>query len=118
MDNYNITRKRWTDQEREALREFYPDREVPIQAISEVLGRTEASIKSMAWYLKIKRQDGVANGKQWTEQDREILRKHYPNWTISIGEIGKKLGRTNASVRSMARYSGLKRHIPDVGGIL
>ena len=118
MDNYNITRKSWTDQEREALRELYPDLGVPIWVISDALDRTEASIKSMAWYLKIKRQCGAANGEAWTDQDREILRKHYPDWTISIGEIAEKLNRTNASVRSMARYLGLKRHIPDMEGIL
>ena len=60
---------------------------------------------------------GYTHGKHWTQQDKETLREQYPNWKVSVEEMAEIFGRTQASVRGMARYLGLKRPVPDVEGL-
>lgn len=47
------------------------------------------------------------NGKKWTDEDRDILRRAYP--MTSSGDIARKLGRSVRSVYTQAQIMGLRK---------
>lgn len=56
------------------------------------------------------------NGKQWTDEDRDVLRRAYP--MTSSGEIARQLGRSIRSVYQQARLMGLRKSeafLSDIG---
>lgn len=55
-------------------------------------------------------------GKEWTDEDRDILRRVYP--MTSSGDIAMKLGRSVRSVYTQARIMGLRKSeafLSDIG---
>ena len=47
-----------------------------------------------------------SNKNLWTQEDDNFVRTHYK--TLTDGEIGKRLGRSNQAVGKRALYLGLR----------
>lgn len=95
---------KWTDVEIAILRTEY-EKHTPTKQISDVLGRTERSVRSKASAL------GIANNKFFTEVEIEYIKRNYNG--SNLKQIAQKLGRMDNcnNVCRAARRLGLTNQI-------
>ena len=69
---------RWTEEERQAIREHFPSHGTRWDGWSELLNdRTPEAIQRMAGLLGVYREDGTG-GRGWTADEDQALRDHFP----------------------------------------
>jgi hypothetical protein len=91
--------KRWSEEEKEYLRQRYHD--TSVDQIAATFGRTASMIHGMAQRLKLIRR------KRWTAGDIDLLKQHYH--TLPNAQIAKMLNRTPQAVQLKAWGLGLAR---------
>ncbi|MCZ7615617.1 MAG: hypothetical protein M5T52_19235 [Ignavibacteriaceae bacterium] len=95
--------EKWSDSEKNLLRELYPDRSNSIEDISKKLNRTRYGILQQSQVLGLSRP---RHQHEWSKNERGYLLKNYK--TKSYGEMAKDLGMTYSSIAHKISRLGLK----------
>lgn len=90
----------WTEDEEAILRKHYVAGAGIDRLLTLLPGRQANAI-----FLKAERL-GLTSGRYWREEEIQILRDYYPQYGTAIAE--SRLGRTETSVKIMARRLGIK----------
>ncbi len=77
-----------------------------LSRVGEILGRSRPCIASKLNYIKTKGTTQVRKRRQWSKEDRETLRRMWPDHTKQ--EVATALGRNVSHVVDYARYMGLR----------
>ena len=97
---------RWSPADDAVLRAEYP--RCTSQKIGIALGRSAASVRARARYLKLDGTSRIGKSqhrKRWTESENAYLREHYVTQTAET--IAKALKRTAPSIQYRAKSLGL-----------
>lgn len=95
---------KWTQRELKILKRYFPNTKTSI--VAEKLNSSTIRVSHKAQKLGIKKAPGFWF---WTEAEKELLRKIYPNLRYSRTDIAGRIGRNITSVRAMAQVMGLRR---------
>jgi hypothetical protein len=99
-----ISDQDWTESETATLRENYEA--LGYKGVSDLLGRSLASVRNKAEDLKLRRNSGY---KRWTAEADELMLAHYPT-AMPLRELAALLGRTKVSdLVKRARKLKIKR---------
>ena len=99
--------RRWSAKEIKLLKKLYPTENT--QNIANKLGRPSKYIRHKASRTGLKKV-GVAPARFWSRQEETLLRKMYPD--NSVSGIANQLGRTVPTVKEKAYSLGLRRANP------
>lgn len=94
---------KWTEEEKNKLRQLYPDRQYTIEQMVKMLGRPRYGILQQAYILKLHRPRPQ---HEWTEEETKYLAENY--LTKSASEMAEDLGMTVSAVTHKIGRSGLK----------
>ena len=94
----------WTKKEYDYLRRFHKKK--PHAELSQILGRTVATIRGRAKNLGIARET-----PRWTKRQVKLLIEHYP--TMQAKKLAKRIGRSARGLNSKARDLGIRRYAED-----
>lgn len=100
--------KKWTDDEKAKLELLYPDQSNTQEYLVDLFGREWEAIKGVAKRMKLKRGNRIKTSK-WSDDDLNLLRKLYPDISLSTEEISEKMDRTWSSIANMAHRLNLSR---------
>lgn len=92
---HGLSFQRWTDEERQYLREHHKDGDVLVAAH---LGRTACAVRSQRQELGLTRIR--LPRRAWTREDDDYVRSHFPD--EPTGDVARALGRTKAAVAKRA----------------
>lgn len=97
---------KWTDEEIQFLRDNRDH--MMVRELAQSLGRTYDATSSKLYSLCITRNTEGKEGKPFTWEEDEYIRKHFDETTLD--DIARHIGRTERSVRKRANYHlGLKK---------
>lgn len=106
-----IDLKRWTEDEENYLIAFSQDPDGDtIKSVAKFLGRTEKSVRIKLSRLRKQNPYVGYLEREWTEKEIAKLKVMHRQ-RISYKEIGKQLGRTEASIQSKIIGLGLSKRI-------
>lgn len=94
----------WTSEEDALLRELW--HVLPVEQISERIGRTVKGIYRRAHRLGLTSGEWQGLKKSWTPEEDAVLKEHVG--TMTFAEIGALLGRTDKSVKARALHLSLR----------
>ena len=100
---------KWTDEERDALRQIYLDENVTFAQLEQYFGRTRGTIKQQARRLGLRRPAFHL----WTQSEVEDLKLKYPDEDFSSEWMVQYFGRTWKSITGKAGLLGLRRPHPN-----
>jgi len=96
------TRKIWTEDEKEFLKRN--SKNFTAKELSELLGRTESSVRNMLRVLGLKPKKGRI-GKRGADEDEELIRKIL-NHELPRSEVRKKIFRSKGLAREILKRLG------------
>lgn len=99
-----MTKKAWTEEEREYLRKNYPNQ--PRKASAEFLGRSINSVENEVNRMKVK-----SRKRLWTEEDLSFLNENYDK--ITYLELEKALSKSYLQIYKKLKDLGLKKVNPN-----
>jgi len=99
---------RWTAEEESLLRSLYPEAAWEV-LLDSLPGRTQESIRSHAYHMKVKRDHDVLHGS-WADWEIEYLKEHYYD-TARKQILDNLPDRTWSAVITRAQLLGLHRYI-------
>lgn len=94
----------WTSEEDALLRELW--HVLPVEQISERIGRSEKGIYRRAARIGLTSGEGQGLKKSWTPEEDAVLKNNVG--TMTFAEIGALLGRTDKSVKARALHLCLR----------
>lgn len=103
MTKKNNTNQRYTKKEIDFMRANY--KTMSWEQMSKALGRSRSSVEAKAHRMGLRKRKGQR--RTWRGERLKRLKELYPNTKNEI--IAKKLGATEAQVKSIARYYGLRK---------
>lgn len=104
MSRKGKVHKPWTEDEIHRLLELKKTNSSA--RVGELLGRSRACVDGKLKYVKKKGATKGVSRRQWSEEDREMLRRMWPDHTRQ--EVATALGRHVSHVADYARYMGLR----------
>lgn len=96
---------KWTEAEKELLRELYTNRNYTVEDVAKILNRSVVSVKVKAPRLGLTRATYI---HKWTKSERNYLIKNAGKKTYP--EIAAHLGIELYKVHQFAKKLGLKKH--------
>ena len=96
--------RHWSANEVKLLKKLYPSENT--QSIADKLGRSSEWVRQKANLIGLKKV-GITPVCVWSRQEEALLRKMYPD--NSISDIANQLGRTVLAVASRASKLGLRK---------
>lgn len=98
--------KNWTPEEKELLIQLWSNPVVTVREICERLKRDKKAVYDMVHFLKLTKPSIPRRDLYWTEEQVELLRKHYADWDYET--LVETLHRSQRAIYNMAKKLGLK----------